>query len=113
MALQQVMKTTVIRLATSLHWCVEAILMEGGFMKTILEVVAELGQLIRVQSASLHISANFETLLTDLCEGCADLLTLIKHRILVGVEPRVSLLRVGQLRNPSHRPVRRVSKLAL
>merc|ERR1719330_2086366 len=61
-------------------------------MQTILEVVSVLLDLLAVDGASFVISADLEALLADLGESHTNLLSLVEHGLLVGVEPGVPLL---------------------
>mmetsp|Transcript_16217 Transcript_16217/g.44065 ORF Transcript_16217/g.44065 Transcript_16217/m.44065 type:complete len:229 (+) Transcript_16217:538-1224(+) len=63
-------------------------------MQTVLEAVSILLDLLAVQGAAFVISAHLEALLADVGKDRADLLSLVEHGRLVGVEPSVPRLRV-------------------
>ena len=61
-------------------------------MQTILEVVSILVDLLAIQGTAFVISSHLEALLADVGKSLANLVPLVEHGLLVGVEPGVSLL---------------------
>mmetsp|Transcript_37070 Transcript_37070/g.50778 ORF Transcript_37070/g.50778 Transcript_37070/m.50778 type:complete len:227 (+) Transcript_37070:559-1239(+) len=97
MALEQVVESRVVLLAVYLHLFVRSLRVERRLMQTIFEVVSILLDLLSVHGAAFGISANLKALLANLRKHHTNLLPLIEHSLLVGVEPRVPLLRVVKI----------------